>query len=153
MKYEYVDPQVLDKQKNVLTPGSADFEIKAAEDTVSQSSQKDMIKLTVQVWDADGKSGNIFDYLVGSANCVWKIKEFCDSIGKPQWYAPGFELKADDLIGQTGKAIIAIEKSRDEKYGDRMKIKSYLPPKVSDAVKTSTPPPTKTDFVDDDVPF
>lgn len=145
MKYNYVPREELEKQKHLLTPGKADFEVLKATEKTSKSGN-DMIELHIKLWDCEGKQTNVFDYLLSDTKFAWKIQSFCDAIGRPEWYAPDFELTPDNLKGQSGKCKIDIEKNQE--YGDKVKIKNYLMPANPSSAKMESP-----EFVDDDIPF
>lgn len=147
MKYDYVSREELEKQNNILTSGKADFEILKAVEKKSKA-QNDMIELNIRLWDCEGKQTSVFDYFLTDNKSVWKIRSLCDAIAKPQWYGEDAELTVEKLVGQSGKCKIVLE--RNDEYGDRMKIKSYLLPENSAAVKSSA------EFKDcelDDIPF
>lgn len=123
MNFTPLSEAELNAQRGILTPGHADFEVIEAIDTVSKSSGNPMIKLTLKAWDAEGRQGVVFDYLV--SNAQWKIKNFFESIGRPETYDSG-NIDATLLVGATGKAEIEIQKDTTGKYGDQPKIKDYV---------------------------
>lgn len=128
MRFDPLSEEDLQKQRGVLTPGLADFEVIESVDTLSKEKKTPMIKLTLKVWDCNGTEGFIFDYLVSTVQ--WKIKRFFDSIGNPDSYLSG-NMEASSLIGNAGKAVLEIQKDRSGKYGDQIKIKDYF--RVGDA--------------------
>jgi len=110
------------KKREQLTPGDAEFTVVDAEDCVSKQ-QNQMIKLQLRVCDSKGVEGTVFDYIVASAQ--WKIKNLLDSIGKGELYEKG-ALKPADLIGESGHAVIYIQKDMKGEFGDRPKVKDYF---------------------------
>lgn len=151
MKYQYKSPEDLEAERPQLSVGKANFEIVGAEDAVSKSGNE-MIKLSVKVWDKDGNSGVLFDYL--PCNVAFKIRSLCLAIGKPDWYAPDFDLQAQMLVGQCGDCGLAIEKSQDPQYPDRIKIKAYYEADEGAAkIDKSTKAVSSTADFDDDIPF
>ncbi len=72
------------------------------------------------------------------------------------------ELLAEDFVGRTGKAKVAIEKDKSGQYPDRNRIEDYLP--AQDAArapaapkKFGAPPPAsdgrRLEPINDDIPF
>lgn len=151
MQYEYKTPEELEAERPQLKEGVADFEIVNATDDISKSSGNPMIKLVVKVWDVEGKQGNLFDYLV--PHVPFKIKQVCDAIGRPEWYAANFDLRPDMLIGKSGSCVLGKErKSKDPKYANReprIIISSYT---SADEPKKEAPT-ADNNFEDDDIPF
>lgn len=163
MKFEYKTQEQLEADRPKLKQGEASFEIKKASEKVSKNGN-DMIELLVQVWDADGTTASIFDYLLPQA--AYKIKALCDSVGKPDWYGENAELSAIDLIGEGGKCFLKMQKSKDPQYADRMQIGYYIKHELStaeathdfmkkedDTKSTVTKPLQNNDGFDDDLPF
>lgn len=158
MKYSYKTPQELESERPMLSEGEADFEIVKAEDAISKSSGNEMIKLSVKVWDSEGQTAIIFDYLVSTV--PFKIKQVCESVGRPEWYAANYDLNPGDLIGQSGKCVLKNEKNQDPQYPDRLKIASYLKGSASEAATINKPvstantePPQSSSDFDDDIPW
>lgn len=129
MKYQPLTKEELAAQRGTLKPGLCEFQVVDAQDQISKSGN-DMVKLSLRVWDSEGKEGQIFDYLVASAS--WKIASFFESIGNPQAYESG-EIDTVVVVGAAGKAKLEIEK--DPTYGDKAKIKAYLKPQEKKEVK------------------
>jgi len=142
---------------NLLSPGYYQFEVIEAEETQSKAGN-DMIKLTLKVWDEQGKERKMFDYLLDSM--AKKLKHFCAHTGQADKYEKG-NLDANHCYGKAGTVQISIEKGKPKPdggmYEDRNTIVDYV---ASAAPSMSTPlanarltaPPAKPDF-DDDVPF
>lgn len=135
MEFKVLTDEELKAQRFFLEEGMANFTVMNAENAVSKTGNE-MIKLTLRVIDKEGKEGTIFDYLVSTEKAVFKIKQFCDAIEKPEIYKSG---KMNDLecLDQSGKCILKIRKSNE--YGDQVIIKEYL---------SST-----EEFIDDEIPF
>ena len=154
MRYEYKTPEELEAERPQLKPGEADFEIAEATNAISKSSGKPMIKLVVKVWDCDGQSGNLFDYLV--PHVPFKIKQITDAVGKPEWYAPEFDLTPEMLVGMSGKCILGKErKSKNPDYANR---EPRIVISMYKAIHESSNETKKDDnkgeeFTDDDIPF
>jgi hypothetical protein len=100
-----------------------DYEILHADDTTSKSG-KDMIKADVRIFNAEGKTKDLTDY-IGEWN-DYKLKRI-----NPERYEAGL-VEAFDLIGKTGKCKIGIQigglKDDGTRYADKNDIKEYLKP-------------------------
>lgn len=155
MNFIPLSDEELAKQRGQLLPGSADFEILYAEESVSKQGNP-MIKLQLKVWDSEGKQGLIFDYITNNAQ--WKIRQLLESVERIDLYGTG-ELAASQLEGRTGKATIYLQKDKSGKYEDSMKIKDYLSessadPKaveLAESLGATLLPSQKPG--DDDIPF
>ena len=100
----------------LLKPGVYDFEILKSTRKVSKNSGNDMAELNIQIWDNEGKTSSMFDYLVFSTVPlnIRKVKHFCDATGLSENYKRG-ELP-EDLSGLSGKVQIDIQ---DEQPNDK----------------------------------
>jgi hypothetical protein len=108
----------------VWPAGEVDFEILEAAETVSKT-DNDMIKLRVRVYNAEGRSKTIFDYLVATEGGAYKVRHFAEAVGMLANYERG-ELYADDLPGKAGRCKLSIRKSPE--YGDQNQIQDYVKP-------------------------
>jgi hypothetical protein len=113
-----------------LPAGDYSVTILEASETVSRSTGADMIKLTLEAEAADGATSTLFDYLVASASCAWKIDTFRIALG--QTIAPGepVELDASDLPGRTLRARLKVE---DYNGRSNNKIDAWLAPLIRTA--------------------
>lgn len=146
MRFEPLSDAELAAQRGTLKPGPADFEVIDAKEALSKAGNE-MVKLTLRVWDSEGRQGQLFDYLLGNAQ--WKIKSFYQSIGNPEAYEAGL-IDPLNLSGASGKAILTIQK--DPKYGDQVRIQNYVMPGVKKETKEAKDPDSIRDE-GDDVPF
>src|SRR4051812_17580055 len=98
------------RESMLLPPGEYDFEIVSAKDTVSKTSEKEMIKLQVRVFPNDGSSPRLInDYLVpGSSLGELKINRFCHATGLQDQYFAG-ELTGFVCDGVSGKLKLTIQ--------------------------------------------
>jgi hypothetical protein len=125
MRFTPLTKEQLAAQRGVLKPGPAEFMVTEAKEDTSKSSGNPMIKLTVKVWDDDGREGTVFDYLLESVQ--WKLAAFFESIGRPELYESG-ELDPVVLVGLTGRCKLQTQKDSTGKYADQTKIVDYLKP-------------------------
>jgi hypothetical protein len=115
------------------TGSIVDYEILHAEDTETkgkrneygdfiEGSKKPMIKADVRLFNAEGKTKDITDF-IGEWN-EYKLKRIV-----PDRYEAG-QVDAFDLIGKTGKCKIGIQigglKDDGTRYADKNDIKEYL---------------------------
>lgn len=141
--------------KNVLPKGEYDFEVAAAEDTVSKKSGNEMIKLTLKVWGEDGKERAVTDYLLGAME--HKLYHFAHATGLGDLYEAG-GLEAIDCEGRSGRVKLKVESS--EQYGTKNAVVDYVAakPKAHGDVALKPKPKAALDPdldapEDDDIPF
>ena len=121
MRFEPKTAAEINASKMKLKEGPANFEIIKAEDTFSKHGNE-MIKLTLRVWDCEGKWAQIFDYLV--SNVPWKMLQFLNSISRPEIYETGV-IDVESLLGASGGCVIKIQRDNSGVYGDRLVIAAY----------------------------
>jgi len=131
---------------NLLPDGEYQFEVTNAEDTKSKSGN-DMIKLTLTVWDAEGRQHTVYDYLLEAM--PKKLKHFAKHLGLITKYESG-ELLADDCIGKCGTLDLIIQEDKSGKYPPRNSVADYVEKK--DFVNHGSPV-KEGDLFDDDLPF
>lgn len=130
----------------VWKPGVYDFEIRAAEDTVSKSGN-DMVKLTVDIFNEEGRKQTIFDYLLESV--PYKLRHCVDVCGLGKQYDSGF-LDAVEFEGKTGRCKLNIQKDKTGQYPDKNGIADYVVEEAPQPVKFR---PREMADLDDDIPF
>jgi hypothetical protein len=132
------------KEMPPIKEGRYVFKVANAEEQTSKSGNP-MIKLDMCVKISDYKSLPIFDYLVSTEKALFKIKQFCQSVGLPF----NGDLNVDDVLGKTGEALFMHETGSDgRKY---LKVAKYIsidePP-----AQTETAEQTQS-AIGDDIPF
>ena len=131
--------------------GNYAFEVANAEDTVSKSSGKDMMKVLLNVYDTEGRVFQVTDYLVpGTQYGDRKVFEFAASVGLGGKYATG-QMTAEDVLGKGGWCKIKIGKAQPKKDGSgefppRNEVAYYLD-KEPAKKGTSEPAPTVPEHV------
>ena len=124
-----------------VEPGEYNVEVVNAEETVSQKGS-DMIELKLRVQP----SGAVFfDHLVFMESAFWKIDAFRAATGENVAANEEVEIRADDLIGRTGRARLIVEEFNGRK---RNKIGAWLLPKSAIA-----PLANQGGKDDDNIPF
>lgn len=124
-------PAELEEEKKarmkLFDPGPADFVVKTAMDTQSQSDGTDMIELQVEVTDAHGESKIIKDWL--TPKMMDKMRNFCYGTDAASLYDQG-TLMAEHCVGLGGRCLIAVEKGgadpKGGRYPDKNKIRDYI---------------------------
>lgn len=123
--------------------GTYDFEVADATDKQSKNGN-DMTELVVKIYDQEGKSRKVFDYLVDTDGGAYKIRHFAEAAGLLKEYETGF-LPADVMIGKTGRCQVIIQKDKTGAYPDKNAISDY--------VKSDGPVTIPTQEIDDEIPF
>lgn len=134
--------------KFLWAAGEYDFEVLEGFDTVSGAGN-DMMKINVTVYHNDGRTQNIYDYLLESM--PFKLKHSAYACGLGEKYEDA-DLHGEDYIGKSGKLILGIQPPQNG-YGTKNVIKDYV---VSDGMKyqqnIKADKITKTEL-DDEIPF
>lgn len=129
------EQEVSQNRRKLFSNGIYDFEIVKGADKVSKSSGKDMIELSVKVFDRNGDSTMVFDYLMDTDTMSWKLRHCCEAIGIIKKYEGG-ELVGGDFESGAGKLKLKIQKSTDPNYpDDKNVIEDYLAPKTEEEKK------------------
>lgn len=151
------EEDVMKLRFNLLEDGDYDAVVKAANRSLSRSNNI-MADMIVAVFDKEGNTHDIRDFLVFTEKMLWKLKHFCDSSGQEQLYLDekftpehaanqhirvrvrtqhGNEIPLDKL---NGKPI-------GSRYPDKNVIDDYLVGKSNVIGKP------KDEFIDSDIPF
>ena len=135
--------------------GEYDFEVVAAEETVSKSGNE-MIALELDIYDSAGKSKRIFDYLVGIPEAQFKVRHFAAAVGLLAQYETG-ELGDEMLEGRTGRCKINIKKGTDG-FADNNAVADYVKPVetehvADESVQTGAKKNLAKQDLNDDIPF
>ena len=126
-----------------VEPGEYTAEVLNAEETVSQKGS-DMIELKLRVQPS---GATLFDHLVFMETAFWKIDAFRAATGENVAPDQEVEIRADDLIGRTGRARLVVEEFNGRK---RNKVAAWLAPMPANAALTVANPKPKND---DNIPF
>jgi hypothetical protein len=130
----------------LIPEGEYQFEIQHAEDTTSKSGN-DMIKLTLCVWDAEGRQHTVYDYLLEAM--PKKLKHFARYLGLIAKYESG-ELLADDCIGKCGTLSLVIQEDKTGKYQPKNSVADYVEKKDFVCHQSDV---KEADMFDDSIPF
>ena len=145
------EEQLNDMQRQV-EEGLARFVVKEATEKTSQSSQKEMIELKLEVTEATGAKGTVYDYLIPDSKMAFKLKHFWDSVGEAEIYAQG-ETYAANYEGKKGRCELKWQKSKNTAYQDRMAVDDYIVNDSNETVETTASPEPTNGNYSDDIPF
>jgi hypothetical protein len=129
-------------------------------DKVSQNSGNPMMDIIWSVYDANGKTHPVRDFLVFTKSMMWKVIHCAESTDKLQEYKDK-KFCSDIIRGASAILRIGTEKGSEipedklkgkapgARYPDRNKVEDYIVGSVS-----AKPAVVKDDsFPDDDIPF
>jgi len=136
----------------LMKAGVYPFTVSTAKEEVSKSGN-DMIKLNLEVFDKEGKSHYVFDYLLEIV--AGKLFSFCVSTGMEQKYHAGI-LTSYDCIDKSGYVEIEIKKGNENPQGgtypDKNNVKKYIV-KPAGAVPSVYQSGTGKAEFDEEIPF
>ena len=134
-----------------VEPGDYEVEIVDAIETISKSGHE-MIELKLKT----SAGSYLYDFLVFIPSAFWKIDSFRAATGEEVTPEQDVEITADDVVGRTGTARLAVEEYNGKK---RNKVAAWLAPKAGRMPAKTTPAanpaaqsqPQSTE--DDNIPF
>ena len=140
-------------EAGLLPAGEYDFEVLEAEDTQSKAGN-DMVALKLSVYDKDGATRRVDDWLVDTDGGAYKIRHFASATGLLTLYEKG-SLPASEMIGRVGRCKIAIRKDKTGNYPDKNSVTDYVkaPEKEQSDAVPKRAPATVAQELDDDIPF
>lgn len=157
--YEVLSEQeAMNERFQLLKEGIYEAVITASSDTTS-SKGSPMMDMTVTVYDENGKTHDVRDFLVFTKPMMWKVVHFAESAGIQKEYEAG-KLCSETAINRVCKVKIAIEQGGEipqdklkgkpvgTRYFDKNKIEDYIKKDETKAMKTNI-----AAYPDDDVPF
>lgn len=163
-QYQVMSEQdAMNERFQLLKEGIYDAVITASQDTTSANSGNPMMDMTVTVYDENGKTHDVRDFLVFTKQMMWKVVHFAESAGCLAGYEDG-QLCSEMAINKFVKVKIVVEQGGEipqdklkgkplgTRYFDKNKIEDYIKKGeqgASGVPSGDTPPP----FNDDDVPF
>jgi hypothetical protein len=120
------------------------------EETVSQKSGAEMLRLVVKVYNNEGHFQTVIDYLMDAM--PGKLRHACEACGLLDKYNSGL-VTANDFIGKQGFLKLKIEKDKSGQYPDKNSIHDYVSPGEVAASAAGSPPPGHPANFDDSIPF
>lgn len=148
MQFTPVSEEDLDKMNPSFEYGNNDFQIKEAVNAVSKKGN-DMIVLDLKLWDKNGSSRMAKCWLVFTDKMMWKIKNFCAAIEKPEWYEKG-NIPEDELTDMSGSCFTSSEEYENKEGKKRLRanVEDFIPYSKDDKKENK-----KDEFFDDDIAF
>lgn len=131
---------------NLWAPGVYSFQIGSATDEVSKAGNE-MIKLAVNVYNAEGTCKIVYDYLLETI--PHKIRHLCEACGLLDKYE-STTIYAQDFEGKTGDLKLAIQKDKGSQYPDKNTIADYINKPIDTTGKGA---PKDNNTFDDSIPF
>lgn len=113
-----------------VEPGDYEVEIVDAIETLSKSNHE-MIELKLRT----SAGSYLYDFLVFIPSAFWKIDAFRAATGEAVTPEQDVEIVADDLIGRTGHARLALEEYNGKK---RNKVAAWLTGNAKSATQPQT---------------
>lgn len=130
----------------LLQEGVYHFTVTNAEECISKNGNE-MIKLTLTIWESDGGSRQLYDYLLEAMPI--KLRAFANSTGLLEKYGEG-QIDADDCEGKEGYVEIIVEPGKPKGdgtlYPARNSVKNYT------SLKKEIMQPHDNE-INDDIPF
>lgn len=109
----------------VWPAGEYDFEVEGAKHKTSKSSGKPMIELTLRVFDEEGRSQLLTDWLVASNQPLplRKLRHYCSATDSMDAYESG---TLDNFLGEGAAGRLKLYIEKDPQYGDKNKVADYV---------------------------
>lgn len=148
MRFEPKTDEELAKEaaaRGPLPAGVYDFEVLEADNAVSKSGN-DMIAMVLTVYDDDGRTRKVKDWLLPSI--PHKLKRAAYTCGLGKSYEAGM-LDAEDFRGRPGKVKLKVERDVTGKYADKNAVQDYVMPDAASAHRA----PPKGDDIGMEIPF
>jgi len=142
-------------EAGLLPKGEYDFEIVKSEEAVSKAGNE-MIALTLKVYDQNGASTLVNDYLMDKLPL--KLRHAAEACGLLEDYERG-QLHADDMVGKPGRVKLIVQADKTGQYPDRNSVQDYIVQKGPEggwgpaAGATTASRPREMADIDDEIPF
>jgi hypothetical protein len=133
----FTEEQAMAERFQLLPDGIYEAVTTASFDKKS-SSGNPMMEVHLSVWDKEGRTYEIKDFLVFTKGMMWKVIHFAHSAGLLKEYEEG-KLCSDVVISEIVKVKVSIEPGKEipqdklngkpvgSKYFDKNRIEDYLP--------------------------
>jgi hypothetical protein len=126
----------------------------ASEETSAAGNEQ--IKLTLHVFNTEGKRRTVFDYLVSMESVAYKIRHFAEATGIVAQYEKG-DLMPSEIVQRTGRLKLRIKKGTNG-YPDQNAVQDYIKAGERIHVPNVAPRPSSrvkslASELDDEIPF
>jgi len=149
------EQEAMAERFQLLKEGIYDAVITASSDTTSSKGHP-MMDMTVTVYDENGKSHDVRDFLVFTKAMMWKVVHFAESANCLEGYQDG-KLCSEMAINKTVKVKLGVEKGgeipEDKLKGKPLGTRYFDKNKIEDYVKNDNAEKKEELLKDDDVPF
>lgn len=159
--YEVMNEQeAMNERFQLMKEGEYDAIISASQDTVSTNSGNPMMDMTVSIFDDNGKSHDVRDFLVFTKPMMWKVVHCADSAGLIPEYE-NHKFCSEVVIGKRVRVKITVEQGSEippdklkgkpigSKYPDKNKIEDYVKKEDQKPLASNR----SDSFLDDDIAF
>lgn len=162
-QYDVMSEQdAMNERFQLVKEGVYEAVVTASQDTTSSKGHP-MMDITLAVYDENGKTHDVRDFLVFTKQMMWKIVHFCDSAECLPGYEDG-KFCSKMAINKRVMVKIVVEQGSEipedklkgkplgTRYFDKNKVEDYIKKGDQGATGVPTgnnPPP----FTDDDIPF
>ena len=152
------EEQAMNERFQILKAGEYDAVVQTSEDKVSANSGNPMMDITLSIYDAEGNTHPVRDFLVFTKSMMWKVIHCANSSGLANIYQQQ-KFCSLALLGRRVRVKLGIEEGKEiphdklngkpsgSKYNAKNKVEDYIQvgnhATVANALQES----------DDDVPF
>lgn len=152
------EQEAMAERFQLMKEGVYDAVITASKDTVSSNSGNPMMDMMVTVYDEQGKTHDVRDFLVFTKQMMWKVIHFAESANIMNDYEAG-KLCSEIAINKMVKVKVVVEagneipadklkgKPAGSRYPEKNKIADYV---KNDVVLNKQP---SSGILDADIPF
>lgn len=160
-QYEIMSEQdAMAERFQLLKEGEYEAVIISSEDKQSKTGNP-MMDMILNVYDENGKTHEVRDFLVFTKAMMWKVIHFANSSGLLKEYESG-SLCSENVVNKRLRVKIVVEEGSEihqdklkgkplgSKYPDKNKVSEYIKKSEQDVQSPTggSPPP----FTDDDIP-
>lgn len=114
--------------------GVYDATVEAAIETTSKKTGADMLVITFKVYSPNGREQALKDYVVNPTG-LWRLKKLAKALGRMEEFDSGV-FREEHYVG--GNLKLELEVEEDDQYGDKNRIKAWLPSTTAAAPASAT---------------
>lgn len=127
-----------------------DAMLKSVTNGTSKTSGQPMQTLEVEVYNGEGKSQTIKEYV--TRNSLFKLKQLAAALGKAEDFKQG-QFQADDHIGAGFIVSLSIEEDLSGAFEDKNKVGRFKPALNATEAALNAPPPPRREPQSAGAPF
>jgi len=156
------EEEAIQERYQLLPDGDYPGVIESAVDKISESSGNPMMDMILSIFDKNGKSYSVRDFLPYTRNMAWKMIHCAESSGLLKEYQDK-KFCSSLVVGKNVLVRVSLEKGGEipehklkgkapgAKYPDKNKVEDYIVNKFAD--KPILKDDKENDFDDDSIPF